>query len=298
MNDSKIIVKNIFRLVCFGLIALSCITLLFGDRLFILDLFSHFQLQYFIALIIFLIFALTKKYWLEGFIILIYGIFLFAAFLQPLSFLPSQMEKPDIFFMNTWYNNKNVHDITEAISKAKPNIIALVEINRKLLTQMTVLYGKPKVYHPANDSFSCAIFSKETPISTQVILVNKYPVCRADFAKFTMLVIRPHPPFTPSYWHMQKQYFAKVRDLIDEIKMKNDFIVVGDFNSTYYSKVWRNFFNDYFNGNIYTWNTFRPLTLPLDRVLSNLRLEVRRGPQLSSDHVPLLIRETAEKLSR
>ena len=270
-------------------IIVSSITLFLSKYFFIFDLFSHFQLQYLIGLLLFS-FGLSLYKNIKFLLInIIYILFLFITFIQPVSFAQESINKTDIFFMNTKFKNTNNAPIINEIKKQNPQIIALVEPNKALIDEITDFFGSP-IIEINKKTNSYAIFSKKQPISQQVINTESLSLCYVEFDDFILLTIHTLDPLTPAKRNINLNFFEEIDQIITKLDSENKkFILTGDFNNTYYSATFRKHFKKYFQKNLYSWSLFMPWTIPIDHALSNMPISTSRTPILSSDHVGLLI---------
>lgn len=270
-------------------ITLSATTLFLSKYFFIFDLFSHFQLQYLLGLLIFSFgLSLYKniKFLLFN---IIYILFLFLIFIQPVSFAQESIKETDIFFMNTKYKNTDNAPIINEIKKQNPQIIALVEPNKPLIDDVTEFFGIPIIEINAKTS-SYAIFSKKQPLSQQIINTELLSFCYVEFDDFILITIHTLDPLTPKDRNINLKFFEEIDQIITKLDLENKkFILTGDFNNTYYSGTFRQHFQKYFQKNLYSWSLFMPWTIPIDHALSNMPISTSRTPILSSDHVGILI---------
>ena len=99
------------------------------------------------------------------------------------------------------------------------------------------------------------------------------------------MVVHPLPPMSQELAQQQKEVFAFIAQKQKEIP---ELMVLGDFNSTPFSAVFRRYFmtGSWYSSepNRYTWNVASPLTIPIDHVLSTKALRIEVSPQLNSDH--------------
>jgi endonuclease/exonuclease/phosphatase (EEP) superfamily protein YafD len=210
--------------------------------------------------------------------------------ITPFQIAPKPLQNSDIYFMNTNVYNENYTEILEYIKKYNPQKVALVEVRIEIIDKIKENYGEPVTYINGG-AYSCAIFSREKPIKTEPIQVETYPICKAVFEDYTLLVIHPYPPLTHESYSSQKEYFSQIQNELEHLRQNGEnFVLVGDFNSTIYSGVFRKYFGEYHNVNHYTWNPKSPLALPIDHGLSNLPIETSKGDKLSSDHTGLFIK--------
>lgn len=122
--------------------------------------------------------------------------------------------------MNIWYENKDTQDIVNAVNKVKPKIIAMVEANPQIVSEISEKYDLPRVWHD-NFFYSCVIWSESEPVEARIIKLT-YPICYAKFPNFDLFVVHPLPPMTLANRDKQIQHFQELKTLI----RKKNFILI------------------------------------------------------------------------
>lgn len=296
-QEKKITLQDMAKLA--WLIIVSLIIMISAISIFIpgvhyyIDLFSHFQLQYFTVLLMLLLAGLLIPKMDRKLIIpvVIYEILLASA-LFPMRMTAAEKDliaRSDIFFINANYYNENA-DIAEYIVDTDINTIAIVETNEALITNLTKHYGPP-ISQEGVGSKTCVIFSNEPNIEYPLDQnAYAYPICTTIIDGTVLVVIHPYPPFGNEYYFAQIEHFEQIGDLLDKIRDDGyNFILMGDFNSSIYSPVFRHEFSEFFKQNNYTWSASLPLMLPIDHAMSNMPIEVAPSKTLSSDHAGLFV---------
>ncbi len=263
----------------------------FGNYFYLFDLFSHFYLQLFVVNCIFLIWYIWLKNWFSSIVSLLLGLFLFVqlanADFSGIYSIKNITRNPDIFYMNTEFLNADISKITDYIDKVQPKQIALVELNKELFENIKN-DGKFKYsYYFPGLVFSFGFFTNEEVLDQKTYFSWWYPIGYFRTNKYSYYIIHPLPPFNNEQYQLQKNYFNFVSELI---KHEKNFVLVGDFNSSNYSQVYKSYFWEYTDNPIYSWWVDTILTIPIDHAISNKPLEVMPGIKLSSDHIPLLIK--------
>lgn len=289
LKSLRTISINTIKALSLILISISSSSLLLSDKFFIFDLFSHFQLQYIAVGIILIILNFISKNLRFAIPLGVYLAMLFGLFILPVQLVPEGIYQADIFYLNSNYGNQESEEIINSIAASDPYTVALVEINPKLKAELQIKYGEPVVYTDKG-ALSCAVFTKRDLIDAYLVTESIYPICVVKFQDYTLYLIHPVPPLSSSQYKAQAKYFEQISALIKTDQDNGDrFILVGDFNSTYYSGQFRDSFGGYFKKNYYTWATNSLLTLPIDHALSNESLRVSKTGRLSSDHSGLFI---------
>ncbi|MEF2174889.1 MAG: hypothetical protein V3575_00330 [Candidatus Absconditabacteria bacterium] len=185
--------------------------------------------------------------------------------------------------MNTNYFVKNNHIISEYILENEYKVVALVEPNAQIIDKLKLKYGEPKIYLDKG-ALSCAVFSQEASSYGQVLDLV-YPVCFVPFKDYNLYVIHPLPPMSQANFQLQKDFFQDLSILLDnDNKNSRKFVLVGDFNSSYYSSTFRKHFKQYFRTNNYSRYGLPILTIPIDHGLANFPIKTYLGRKFTSDH--------------
>lgn len=287
--------RILLSISAFSIITISFTSLFLSKNLFLIDLFSHYQLQYLTILLIIAIFSLFYKKIFSFIIISIYITSIFYIYLMPFQIFPSEIQG-DIFYMNTYYYNFNDEIIINEILKNSPEIIFLVEANEKLISKLSKYYGKPVIER--NNKFdSFVLFSKINYSNPKINQIDGLNYITIKFDKFTLFGIHAYDPLSPNKRKKNIQLIKTIREQINTIdKADEKFIILGDFNNTYFSATFRDYFKEFFHKNIFSWSTNRPWILPIDHALSNFEIEISPTKKLSSDHNGLVI-STKKKIT-
>lgn len=299
MNKKNFSMKNSIKLIwiisTFGIISVSVISRYIGGVWFFIDLFSHFQLQYLIAItVIFMIGVIFKLADFKIFGLIFVFVISQLIIIYPLKFSKAsdeQISKSDLFYINANYFNKEGNTISQYIEDKKMETVAIVELNEDLDSKMQDNYGLPVVRSGFN-SKTCAIYSNNP--TAQEYHINgdtfTYPICTAKIDAFVIVLIHPYPPFGQLYYENQIKYFEEISSLLNNLEAKNEkFILIGDFNSSIYSPIFREKFKDIFKINNYTWKPYFPLMIPIDHAMSNIDIKVAITDKLTSDHAGLFV---------
>jgi endonuclease/exonuclease/phosphatase (EEP) superfamily protein YafD len=281
--------KKLLIFLTFFLILFSLSTLFLSNKFFIFDIFSHFHLQYFLIFLILFLFLLFLRVFDVAFISLGYLLFIGYFFIFPIQVQESRITSVDVFYMNVLFYNENMSAIAEHIENITPHTVAITEINEELTDLLIETFNEPHVYH-AQAGLSCAIFSTRESLRSYVV-EEEYPICVTEFSEYVVILIHPVPPLSSERYKIQRNHFGFISALMNEYEKRGvSVLLVGDFNSTYYSGLFRRYFGHLHHKNFYTWENPSPLMIPIDHALSNMPLEVALGPSLGSDHRALYVR--------
>lgn len=275
----------IFLIGLLATILLSFGSIIFEKVFVISHLLVHFQLQYFILAFVFTAGLLFIKKWYESIAGLIFMILLYSLLLHPIQYFSGSVERVDIFYINSHYNNDNVQSIVKAIEENSPDTIAIVESNPLIVEKLQI---KPVLNHRAYAS-SCTIFTNNY-ITAEIEGRTHLPLCIIHYQDYDLITAHAHRPLGKANIQENVEFFDQLMTLIKSYEQANKkFIIVGDFNATRYSSYFRDRFGDYVTKNLYTWMVKTPFALPIDHVITNMNVDYVRTKDLGSDHTGLLI---------
>ncbi len=293
--DIKNSIKLLWFICTFGIITISVISRYIGGVWFFIDLFSHFQLQYLIAISFLFIIGIILKVTNFKTLGLIFAFVISQLIIiYPMKITQASKEhvsSSDLFYINANYFNNDLETIYEYIQNKDLENVAIVELNETLDLKIQEKYGAPIVTSGYN-SKTCAIYSKNQSAEKYNLDEETftYPICTAKINGFVIILIHPYPPFGKLYYENQIKYFKEISSLLKYFEDKNEkYILIGDFNSSIYSPIFRENFENIFKINNYTWRPYFPLMLPIDHAMSNTDIKVTITDRLTSDHSGLFV---------
>lgn len=305
----KKIINSIFKISLLLLIFTSFLPSIFPNIWF-LDIFSNFKFQLvIITFCLFILNLLTKKSKLAGVLLLLLTLWNASFFLH--LYYPSEIAEitkingTTIVAINLLSSNNESENLIDFIQKNNPDILILLEYNPKWeskLKNLTTGYSFQKT-EVRTDNFGIGYFSK---IASKTSILNfdntNIPSIKADIKindnAITIVATHPFPPvgqarFEARNWHLknlgrQRHEFSK------------NTIVVGDLNTSSYSKHFRTFLkatnlrdSRIGYGILPTWPAnFIFLQTTLDHFLISNNIEVvkrKTGKNIGSDHLPILM---------
>ncbi len=288
-------------------IAFSLLTLLPYDH-FLLQLFTHFRLQYLVAALLFAVaFALLRE--TRFAVALAATAALNAAFVLPWYFdrLPvADGARVKLLQANVLSSNTERHKLLEFIGEEQPDVIALQEVTRAWEATLHALADDypHSLIESRDDNFGIAILSR-LPF-TAVTAVDApplgYPTIIADIDVDgrALRIINAHPtiPISRALYDSRNR---QLENLVELVRLsRGPRVLVGDFNVTMWDLNYRSLEarSGLRNGRrgfglAPTWPTFLPIAMiPIDHVLVSSDIGVaglRTGPRIGSDHLPLII---------
>ena len=205
---------------------------------------------------------------------------------------PSTLAQTDLYYINALYINVDTGSIIRDIQGQDPDYIAIVELSPELHRDIQEA-GYIELAHLMDDARSVGLYTHPRNSyypDVQVTHDLSYPVGVIGLEDVTIYVVHPFPPFIPALAKKQRQHFESIQAIIEEHKKMNEnFLMVGDFNSTLFSPVFQKYFGEYEIPLRLTWKKNLFFQLPIDHVISNIAVDSYIGPQLSSDHRPIYV---------
>ena len=281
-----------------------------GPWWWILDLFSHFRVQYALALLVLsLAFALGQR-WIS---VLLLGVVWSANVvpLGPLFWASSEPPPPGsrlfrAMLLNVNADNDQFDRTRAAIRAFDPEFVVLLEVNPAWLAALRDL--RPSyphgITHPREDRFGIALFSKVPTRNARVVAIGPagIPSITADLVLdgeiLTLWATHAVPPVSRVYAKRRDRHLAAIAHGIG--KPVQPTLLLGDLNTTPWSPLLRELTRqtglaDCTRGRGIqpTWPTSLPLLrIPIDHCFHSehtLLRDKRIGPSVGSDHYPVLI---------
>jgi endonuclease/exonuclease/phosphatase (EEP) superfamily protein YafD len=297
------------------LTSLFTITGFLGRFDFLLDLTSHFRVQYLVIQLLCLIFFLLVKRIKLAFItlpFLLVNLFLIVPFylpsVHPVSADSITENQIGILLFNVCTSNSNYKGVIEYVKKVDPDILALEEINQRWDSELQPLLDTYKFTEicPSEDNFGIALYSKIPFEKARVYFFGEWGVPPSIVARIklgkdivTILFTHPLPPGNRDYFNRRNKQLEEI------IAHREDFgdrlIVLGDLNMTSWSYYFERF-KDKMNlkdtregfGVNPSWPTMLPIMLiPIDHCLTSrniVTLDRKIGANIGSDHYPVYIK--------
>jgi endonuclease/exonuclease/phosphatase (EEP) superfamily protein YafD len=226
---------------------------------------------------------------------------------QPRQVWPAQPVQITILQANVLTSNSDSAKLLNLVRKVKPDIIVLHETGKRWLRDLRSLRHSYPVYaeNPREDNFGAAIYCRTTNATATVEHMNDpgmLPLSKVELtiAGKTLTIYGVHllAPIIQDFWHQRN---ISTLDLARRTAiLQNPVIVTGDFNNTPWSYHYRAFIrhsalldSSQGRGVITTWPVDTLIKLPLDHCFHSKDVIItgrRRGPDIGSDHYPLIIK--------
>ena len=279
----------------------------------LIDLMSHFRVQYLVVLVLILLFVV-----LVGFqrnktpliiLVLLFiwnAIYVVPLYISPVIVSENTEQELTILSINLLSSNTNSTEVLDLIEEKDPDILVLMELTPHWENQLNEVF-KSYPFHEVkqrNDNFGIALFSKIKMSSSVIYFENSLkPSIKADLVfgnkPLSILATHPVPPISPRTFdsrNSQLQDIARKRDSFSE-----NFILIGDLNTSSFSSHFRDLLT---NANLVdsrngfgvatTWPAdFYPLRTTLDHCLIGGELKVlerRTAKNIGSDHLPIFLK--------
>lgn len=199
-------------------------------------------------------------------------------------------DSSQLYFHNVQHSTKPavIKEQAFIINSHPASTIVLVEPLNDLIEAVSVERGDPAVYHPHQRGLSCAVWhaSSSQVLSATVVTSDEHdPLCHVSLDEYELFVVHPLPPFGFERAKRQQMTFAALKNLINQAESQGrGWLVVGDFNSSTYSPVFRHYFKEYEAKRNYSWQWPTPLTIPIDYAFGTVMKDAKKLPTTSSDH--------------
>ena len=305
------------RLQCWGLLTAAgavagaaSVLGFFGPLHWLLDLCSHFRVQYFLGLggvaLLLLIPRQRKSAALFG--------ALAAANLAVI--LPLYVGRPAApnftgpplraLLANVESGNPHKDRVAAVLRQYNPDIIVLEEVNAEWLSALrpALVDYKYALTDPRDDNFGIALFSKFPFAHAQVLYLGdaEVPSILAEIetrqGTFTLLATHPLPPAGREYTRLRNDQLAQVPRWVR--RATSPMFLLGDLNVSPWCHSFRRLLREadvrdsaQGLGVCPTWPSFNfLLRIPLDHCLYSAGMAIvnrQTGPDVGSDHLPVIV---------
>lgn len=293
--------------------ALLSIAGYFGGLDHLLELTAHFKWQYLVSGICTLIFfglRKQKKVWLviSAFCILINLAEIMPFYWPQSAVAVATTNKPlRILFSNVLASNQRYGEVLSLVKEEQPDVAVFVEVSKswaKNLNDLKPMFAYTFSYRDNyKDKFGTAIYSK-VPLENKSIndFSGGHKALGADIKiqnrSLSLLTVHLSTPTRNQNFLVRNQQISGINEYVAQAR--NPVIVVGDFNITMWSPIFKEMVKNSALKNarigfgiLPTWPTDKPLLyIPLDHCLVSQEidvLKVRTGHSVGSDHLPLIV---------
>jgi len=298
----------------------------FGQLWWVFDLVSHFRIQYFMVLVVLVIFFVKAKRWKSAVVGAIFGVANFMLISPYIGTIIPVTEEGQsqirILSMNLNHNNSSYKKVKLIIRKTQPSVLVLQELDNSWENGL----GETLAQFPYSEKFSVKMFyGVDFPIPNFLIPKEKLFIGLFSHLPFERITVHRNDGFPISHirgrFKFKENIFTlfgvhlaspvgkyrtdtrnkQLASLAEEIQNNNQpTVVVGDFNITPWSPYFEEFvqktrLRDARKGiGVYpTWLAqFPPLAIPIDHGLTSNGIKVGSfslGSSFGSDHLPVIL---------
>lgn len=299
--------------------AAAAVTLLFSvvtvvdTGLYAVELLAHFRLQYFIAAL-----ALLAAFILQR--VPLYSIAMLGAAVINGGYLVPWYQGEQaagegtslkLLYANVLSSNDDVGRLLAVIEKEAPDMIVLLEFSTGWQAAAANLRSTYPISYlqPRDDNYGIALFSRRPLTSVHHVdsPPRGHPTIVARFAfdgqPLTLIATHASIPVGADNFAARNEQLESVAELVRHTA--GPVVILGDLNASLWDRHYRAFEaatalrNARLGfGLMPTWPTFLPFAMiPIDHVLLSSDLDVvelRRGPRIGSDHLPLIVTVAGE----
>lgn len=294
--------------------ALATIVALLAPIHWLADLATHFRVQYAVALSAAALVASIGRRWRRAAaasVLALYNAGLIAAAVWPIDAAPDpRAPSLRVLVANVQTANRRHTRVARLIEDARPDIVALIEVNRRWLRTLEPVLGDypHRIERPQDDNFGLALYSRH-PLAGRIepFDADLPPSILAELTHgntdYRIVVTHPPPPLTPDLADARDR---QIRAVANHLERHPRALVLADLNATPWSNALgpferiglRNARRGHAVGA--TWPSGRPwLAIPIDHVLMGsglVSVDFRVGPRIGSDHKPIVV-ELAPRLA-
>lgn len=314
--------KRISHIVCsaclacvFGVTALALVTNRFGWALY-LEIFSHFQVQYFSLVLLFTGVACLLRHFRVLLAALFCSAILFAQLLP--WYIPSNIGLPTNYrtlVANLNFGNDDAVQTLSLINVEQPDLALFIEVSQAIKTQLEVLQ-------------TTLPYSTTIASDSGIVLYSKYPLTNVHLQQFglyarqslvvrleidgqplSVIAVHPFPPIGQKMFESRNTLLADLGTYIQNQTVP--VILLGDLNTTMWSPYYQAFIQQtnlknarkgfgiyptwpvtsYFNVSEFVQMLIKPLQIPIDHCLVSSQIKVTNmhtGAETGSDHLPVI----------
>ncbi len=285
------------------------------------DLFAHLRPQYCVWLALAALGSIALKH-RPALMIAIIGLLANALALAPYA-LPWREKEPSADAGRTWafasinllFGNREASSVTDYLRRSRPDIVVFQEVSSQWaadLEELRDLYPY-RFTQPTGDSFGVAVFSQKMPVDMEIRTVGNrkvdlavFGIWESDGRRFGVVGVHPDKPDQEWKTINRRIYLKQVAEWCGaRARADEPVVAIGDFNATPWSASMKAFTQDTglrntSQGTIFgaTWNVWEPHRLLIDHAFVSqhwILLSREVGPDIGSDHRPLLIRSAMKR---
>ncbi len=272
-----------------------------------LELFSHFRLQYLgVAAILLLLFLLMRswRYVLLMLATVAVNAWFVLPWYLPVDEAPRSEGRFKLLHANVFAENNDYYALRALVDAEEPDIVFLQEVGVGWAATLETWGDYPHRHIvPRYDYFGIAVLSR-VPLETLNTVASPprgFPTLVITTAvgehPVTLVSTHPMPPMTTANYEARNVQLASIAGLVSDVE--GPVVLVGDLNTTMWGENYRRLVASTGLRNVRegfgvlpSWPTFLPFAMiPIDQCLVSdglLASDVRLGPDIGSDHLPLI----------
>ncbi len=303
---------NLLRLLKASAIVCAAFSLLtiFDQLHRLLELFSHFRLQYCIAaaIIAAIFIALRDRNWAIGMLAITT---INAAHVVPWYFAPAQELSAaattfTVLHANVYRRNDEYHRFLALVKAERPDVFFVQEMSAGLREALQVVHAEYPYRRVIvrDDNFGIAVYSRmllenvvrheSPPYGLPSLLV----AIKIEAKLVTLVSTHPMPPVGRSKYDGRNLQLQDIGELVNSAP--HPIVLIGDLNTSMWARHYKLLLaqtglrnaRDGF-GLLPSWPVQLPFAMiPIDQCLVSTAIEVidiRTGPAIGSDHLPLIV---------
>ena len=302
----RVTFKGLFQAAAIVVILLSLATTLPIDH-HALQLFTHFRLQYLVVSVLLLV-ALAAWHEPRYAVALFLITLLNANYVLPWYFDAkpgAQGTEVKVLLANILASNNDPGPLFELIEAEQPDLIFLLEVSPQWAEKLPAIGDQfmHSIVEPRDGNFGIAMYSN-FPVSSSATVDSSplgFPTIMAslEIGEQFLQVVGTHPmiPLGMQNYDARNSQLNAVARLLQ--KADGPRLLVGDLNTTIWDRQYGSLENRTWLRNVRrgfgllpTWPTFMPpAMIPIDHMLVSEEIgvkDVRTGPAIGSDHLPLI----------
>lgn len=286
-------------------------TAFFADLYWVLDLTTHFRLQYsLLSLFFLLLFPLLKLWRWAGVALLC--LVINAAYVMPWYWSSSNSvqvgngQKLRLLLSNVLWDNKHHDDVVAMVRKEQPDLAFFQEVTPRWAQAFETLKGEfpESLLHPDKDAGGMAVFSRFSFVRGEIAPLADYngPAILVQLNAGGRLVsivsVHAPPPGGKKNFDHRTEIFNQTAEFLNSLPEPK--IIIGDLNTSMWSPYYKRFAEKTGLNNVRkgfgvlpSWPTYLPpVFIPIDQCLVSPTIQVagvRTGSRVGSDHLPLVV---------
>ena len=198
---------------------------------------------------------------------------------------------------NVLSSNHDLERFEDWLAIESPDIVGILEVSEAHQAQLEKLPYPHKLIHPQNGNFGLALLCREAPLEMEVLEAQtSFPSIFARWPNYSVLLTHPIPPVSQQAREVgDRQVGRLIASLADT---KGPLIVIGDLNAAQWDLRLEPLREAGLvdarlgHGLLPSWPVDRTiLRIPIDHIFLPsgwASLECGRGPDIGSDHFPLI----------